>query len=142
MVQQVVFNGRFQFSDAGERATANAFVCDLSKEALDQVQPERRSWDEAHLESHMLGEPRLHSSRLVGRAVVNDQVQRDPLSCFTVEVLEELNELFRQVAQLTFADDDAGLQVECGEQLRRAVTLIIMHRVGGPAIFIGKPGCV
>ena len=78
----------------------------------------------------------------MGRAVVNDQVQRDPLSFSTVEVLEELDQLFRQVAQLTFADDDAGLQVECGEQRRRAVTLIIMHRVGGPAIFIGKPGCV
>lgn len=102
MVQQVVFDRRFQFGDAGERATANAFVRDLSEEALDEVQPGRRSWDEVHLESRMLGEPRLHRRRLVGRVVVNDQVQLDPLPYCTVDLLEEPDELFRAVARLTF----------------------------------------
>jgi hypothetical protein len=135
VLQQVVFDRLFQFGDAGERATANAFVRDPGEEALDEVQPGRRCRDEVHLESRMLGEPRLHRRRLVGRVVVDDQVQLDPLPYCTVDLLEEPDELFSPVARLAFADDDAGLHVKCGEQRRRAVAFVIVGHGGGPALF-------
>lgn len=74
LVQQVVVDRVFEVVDAGVAAAAHALCSDFGKEALDEVHPGRVGGCEMQLEAGMLFQRDLHLRRLVGRAVVENQM--------------------------------------------------------------------
>src|SRR5687768_17222462 len=73
-------------------------------------------------------EPALDPCTFVCTVVVHDQVHFLILWKLPFEVIEEPNELAAAVTLLTRADHFAVEDVECGEQSRRAVTLVTSVR--------------
>ena len=53
----VIVDGRFEVSEAGEHAATNALVGDVSEETLDHIQPGRTGGSEMDVEALVLGHP-------------------------------------------------------------------------------------
>ena len=86
----------------------------------------------------MLGEPGLHLGRLVRPVVVEHEVDVEVLLHAPVDPLQEADELFRTMARLALADDDAALQIERSKQRRRAMALVVVRHRSGPALLQGQ----
>ena len=85
---------------------------------------------EVQLEARMLGEPSLHLLGLVGLVVVADRMHVEVLGYGPVDLFQETDEFLGAVAWQTLADDLAGLHIECREQCRRAIALVVVrHRL-------------
>jgi len=112
---KVVQDGLFQFMDAAEDAAANPFLGEVAEEALDQVEPGSRGGREVQMEARMLAQPGGHVGMLVGRIVVDDEMDRQGLVGLSIESLQELQKLVMTMLRETFADDGAFLHVECSK---------------------------
>ena len=86
------------------------------------------------MEPRSLGQPVADQGGLVGAVVVDNEVDRELCGNIGVDGVEKFAELDRPVATMALADHSAGFEVERGEQVGGAVTLIIM---GAP---LGLPG--
>jgi transposase len=131
---KIVMDGSLQFGHACEDTPADALASDFCKEALNQIQPGRRCWNEMQFETRMLRKPGLDLFGLMGRIVVRDQMQVEVLGNGPVDFLQETDELLGPVPRQAFADDLPGLHIQGGEQCRGAVALIIMRHRRGPAL--------
>ena len=56
---KIVMDGSLQFGHACEDTPADALASDFCKEALNQIQPGRRCWNEMQFETRMLRKPGL-----------------------------------------------------------------------------------
>ena len=72
---EIVMDGGLQLRDALEDAAPDALAGDLGEEALDEVQPGRRSWNEVQREAWMPLQPCFHLIGLVGCVVVDDEME-------------------------------------------------------------------
>ena len=72
--QQIVVDRVLEVVDAGVATATDALCGDLGEEAFDQVHPGRACRSEMQLEAGMLVQPGLHLGRLVGRIVVENQM--------------------------------------------------------------------
>ena len=79
------------------------------------------------VEARMALKPAPHGGVLVGRIIVGDQVDFEMRRGITVDLVQEPDELLVAVAPGALPQDPAGLDVERGEQGRRAVPGIIMR---------------
>ena len=79
------------------------------------------------VEARMAFKPAPHGGVLVGRIIVGDQVDFEMRRGITVDLVQEADELLVAVAPGALPQDSAGLDVERGEQGRRAVPGIIMR---------------
>ena len=100
-----VIDGGLQLGDALEDAAADSLAGDLGEEALNEVQPGRRSRNEVQLEAWMPLQPRLNFLCLVRRVVVDDEMEIEMLGYGPVDLLQEPDEFFGAMAGQTFADD-------------------------------------
>src|SRR5260370_13803304 len=66
---QVIFDGRFEIGDAMKDAASDGILCDQAEEALDQIDPGRRSRREVEMEAPVAFEPCLDLGMLVGCVV-------------------------------------------------------------------------
>ena len=71
-------------------------------------------------------QPGLHRHGLVGRVVVHDDVDVQPLGDAAVDLFEEVEELPRPVATIALADDEAGGDIESGKERGGAVALVVV----------------
>jgi hypothetical protein len=78
------------------------------------------------MEPGMPLEPGADLGMLVRRIIVDDQVEFPPGWGFSVDLIEEADEFLMPMARHALADHLALQDVECGEQRRRAVALVIM----------------
>src|SRR6056297_84407 len=131
VLQEVVVDRALEIVDAGIAAASDAFDSDLCKEALDEVHPGRAGGREMQLEAGMFLEPGPHLGRLVGRVVVEDEMDVARLSDSAVDAAQECEELPGTVARHAVADDEARLHVERGEKRSGAVALVIVGHAGG-----------
>jgi len=133
--------GRFdQVLHAGKHTAAQSLVSDVAEEALDHVQPRRRSGREVHVESPVLVQPLLHHGVLVRGVVVADQVQRLVFGRLTVDLPEELQPLGMAMARLALRDDLPVEYVQCSEQCSRAVALVVMRHGRRAPLLQCQPG--
>ena len=98
-------DSRLEFGNAVEDAAAYLLARDLGEKAFHEVEPGRGCWDEVQLEAWMALKPALHGIRLVGRVVVDDQMEIETRERLLVDLLQELDEFLGTMARQAFADD-------------------------------------
>ena len=81
----------------------------------------------------MAGEPGADFVLLMRRVVIEDHVDGLVLWHFALDAVEETDELLMAVALHVLSDDRTVQHVECGEECRRAVALVIMGHGAGAA---------
>lgn len=120
-------DGVGQFLYGGEAAGGDA-VGQIAEEPLNQIEPRRRGWREVHMEAGMLRQPGFHLGVLVGRVVVGDQVNREILGRFPVDLPQEGQPFLMPVLLGDGRDQFAFQIVQRGKQGQGAVAKVI---VGG-----------
>ena len=120
-------------ADGAVRAAAELLGGQLGEPALDEVQPGARGRGEVQHEPRVGGQPLVDRRRLVGRAVVEDDVDVEIGRDLAIEGLQELLELDRAVAAVQRADDLAGGDVQRGVEARGAVAFVVVGRALGHA---------
>jgi hypothetical protein len=75
MMLQVAFDSRFKIGDTAKHAAPDGALCDQAEEALDQIDPGRRSRREVEMEARVAFEPCLDLGMLVGGVVVHYGMQ-------------------------------------------------------------------
>ena len=94
------------------------------------------------MEARMRREPAPDLGRLVGGAVVDDQVQVEIRRCLLVDAFQKAQEFAMPMAGQAFADDHPGQHVERGEQGGGAVTFVVVGHGPDRPFLIGNPGWV
>src|SRR5580692_7014176 len=84
-------------------------------------------WREVKAKARMTQKPSFHTRRLVGRKVVEHDVDTEVARNLLVECVEELNELDTPMPAPCAADDLAGGYVERGEKIERAVSEVVVR---------------
>src|SRR5262249_40163620 len=118
MMLQVLYDGCFEIGDAVEDAAPDGILCDQAEEALDQIDPGRRSRREVKMEAPVALEPCLDLGMLVGCVVVDDDMQIKGFRGLGVNGAQKAQKLLVPVPMHALADNPAGGDVECGEQGR------------------------
>jgi hypothetical protein len=106
VVFEIVQDGADKFWDTPEDTSPQATLCQVSEEALYEVQPRATGRDEVEVEAWMALEPSPHLGVLVGRVVVEDQVKVDIGRGLGVDEIEELDPLLMPVAGHAESDRD------------------------------------
>ena len=114
------------------------------EETLDLIDPGGTGRGEVAVISGMTKEPVLHLFGLVRAVVVHDQMHVQVVGHVAVYLPEKADELFASMPAFDPADHPAGCHVQGGEQIRRAVSLIVMGPRFGQAEIHGQgwPGAV
>src|SRR5450755_1308839 len=106
---------------------------ELRKEPLDEVEPGavfgREHEGEAAL--GLLGEPSLGFLGYVGGMIVEDDLDRGLRRVGGVELFEEFNELARAMSTLDAGMDEAGQQIDAGQQAERSQSDVFVIAGGG-----------
>lgn len=140
MVGNVIMNGGGERRDAGEDTAAQTLGGNVSEEALDHVQPGRRSGREVNMETRVFLQPFFDLGVLVGCVVVTHQMQCLLPGRFPVDLLQEIEPLDVAMTLLAGSDDLAIQGAQGSEQRGRAMALIVMGHGRGPALFQRQPG--
>lgn len=82
------------------------------------------------MEARVLGEPSLHFGRFVRPVVVEHEMQVEAFFRGPVDLAQELQKHLMPVAGLAVANDKPGGNIECREQGRCAVTLVVVRHGG------------
>src|SRR5580704_17570560 len=90
---QIVFYRPLQFLHTEEGSMANAFVRELAKPALPQIEPRGTGGREVKLKPAVFSQPVPHLRMLVGSIVVKDQMQIQIWRKLTVQSPHESQEL-------------------------------------------------
>lgn len=110
---------------------AEVLVGQVPEPAFDLVEPRRRGRCEVQVEPRVPVEPPLHVLVFVGRVVVQDQMNLEPWGHFTIDGLEERQELLVTMPGQALTDDLPGQHIQSSEQRGRAVTFVVVrHRRG------------
>ena len=132
---EIVIDGGLQLGDALEDAAPDALACDLGEEALDEVQPGRRSRNEVQFEAWMPLQPRLNFA--LSCASCSCRLSRWRSRCLaTVRSIffrKRMNSLARcrgRHSPMTLP----GLHVRSSEQRRCAVALVVVRHCGRTAL--------
>ena len=89
VLDEVRVDCSLQIIDAVVTAPADAPGCDLGEESFDHVQPGRAGWREMQLEARAFVQPGLHLGRLVGRIIVEHEMDVARLEDGAVNPSEE-----------------------------------------------------
>ena len=131
MLLKVGFDGGVEFGDAVEDAASNGVVGDQAEEPFDEIDPGGRCRGEVKVKAGVALEPGPDLGVLVGRVVVDDQMQIEQFRGVAVDGAQKAQKLLMAMAAHAFADHLAGGDVERGEQGRRPMALVVVgHRAG------------
>ena len=89
-----------------------------------------------------VGEPVAHFGGFVRGEVVEHDVDRELARHAAVDLLAERQHVGAGMALAQRVADLARLDVERGEQVGRAVALVVVRHRGRPALLQRQPGCV
>ena len=118
-----------------EHATLEPLFGEFGEEALDGVQPGRRSRREVEGEAWMAAEPVDHLGMLVGGVVVQDHMDQLARRDLALNGVEETDELLVAMTLHAASDDTALRHVQGGKQRGGAVSLVVMrHRAAASAL--------
>lgn len=126
---QIVFDGGDQLPYVPKTAAAEAFVGEVPKPALHQLQPGTRRRNEVQMEPGMPPQPGLHARVLVRPVIVHDEMQIEFGRGVAIDLFEKAQELLMPMARHTVADHLAVEQAEGRKQGCRAVACaVVSHR--------------
>jgi hypothetical protein len=97
--------GALERCDGIECAASDPAIRDLGKEAFDAVEPRRTRWREMDIISRMRCEPCLDFTMHVGSVDAQDQVQSEFPGNRSIDMFQELDELFVPVTRDTTLDN-------------------------------------
>jgi hypothetical protein len=114
-----VFDERFdlldQVTDASERASPNRTLRDDVEPDLDLIEPRRIRWREMDVKARVGCEPSSNAGVLVGRVVVDNEMNVQLLRDRRVDVAQELEELLVSMTLLALGQHATRGDVEGGE---------------------------
>ena len=139
MVRDVLFNGLNQFRHAPEYASADPFGGQFAEEAFDQIEPRTARGRAMHVEPRMPLEPPLHRGVLVGRIIVDDEMQGLVLGCLVINHPKEFQPLRVAMAREARGDDFPFRDIQCGKQGGGAMPLIVMRHGPTAALLQREP---
>ena len=131
----VAEDGFFELSGGAMDTAAQLLFCEHGEEALDLVQPGGAGRREVDVPAGMACEPVADRRGLVGRVVVDHQVDVEVGRDVGLDGAQELKELSGPVTLEAAPDHFAGRDIEGREERRRPVALVIMTaplRLTGP----------
>ena len=130
-----VIDGGLQGDDGMEDAALQLSPAQLGEEALDGVEPRSRGGGEMEGPARVAREPSLDLGMLVHGVVVEDDVDGLAFGHVALDGVKEADEFLVTVALHVAADYRAIEDIECGEECRRAVTLVVVgHRTEPTAL--------
>ena len=89
MAVDIVANGHNQFFQVPEDPSLQPIRGEVTKEALDHVQPGRARRREVHVEARVSLYPSLHGRMFMSRVVVADDVNLFVARCHPMDVFQE-----------------------------------------------------
>ena len=107
-------------------SSTKLFSGERREPSFDEVDPRCTCRREVHVEARTLREPTPDRRRLVGCVVIHHEMDIEMLGDLLVDRVQELLELERSMASMTFADHFSGRDVECSEQGRCSVPNIVV----------------
>jgi len=114
-----------QLGDAGVGATLERLFGQEAEEALHGVQPRGVGRGEVELDAGM-AEPLTDGRRLVGRQVVQDDVNLESRVHLFLDLAKEDQEVLCAMTLLAARDDLASRHVQGGEQVEHSVTNVVV----------------
>src|SRR5688500_7867891 len=110
-----------EIGDGGEDAAGNDVTLDLGEPELDLVEPGRVGRSEVKTDVGVMSEEVANALRLMGREVVDDDVDLATSGLASDDVAEEGDEFLGRVARRSFAEHLAALGVQSGVEGECAV---------------------
>ena len=128
---EVLLDGSNQLGHALEAPAPDPLLRQLPEPPLNQVQPRGAGRRKVQREPWVLLQPRPHLGLLVGRIVVQDQVQRSLLGKLPVQPPQKTQELLVPVLGPALSDHPPIQDVEGGKEGGGPMALVVMSH--GPA---------
>ncbi len=123
-------DGGLEFDDRVKDATLEAAAGELGEIPFDRVEPRGGRRGEVEEEAGMALEPGTDLCVLVGRVVVEDDVNQLSGRALGLDGIEKADELLMPVPLHAATDDLAFQHVEGGKQRRRPMPLVVVgHRL-------------
>ena len=122
----VLFNGRLQFTHAGENTPIERAALQLTKPPFDGIQPRRARRRKMQLEPRVLGQPGFDLRSLVSRTVIQDHMQIHLLRSLPLDLSREIQKLLGPVTLGNAAHHLARQNIEGRVQTGRAMALVIV----------------
>jgi len=126
VMREVDVDGSDQLGDAGKAAFSDDVISELAKEALHQVEPGRAGGGEVDVNAGMFCQPGADGGVLVGRVIIDDQVQGEFRRSLAMNLPEGNEPVGMRVARRGSAKDPAIEIVERSEERHRAMTRVVM----------------
>jgi len=127
----VAVDGLDKFVDAGYGQSLQLSSRQFGEEAFDEVEPRRRCRNEVEVHPRVFCEPSAYLGMLVRGIVIEDHVDLELRGHRALDGAKEPQELLVAMSRHALVDDLAGGDIECCEQRRGAVPLIVVcHRPG------------
>jgi hypothetical protein len=101
-------DGVFEFLQGLEHAAFEPFLCDVGEEALDGIRPRGGCRGEVEDEAWVVADPFQDLGVLVGRIVIDDDMDRLLLRHPGIDDIEEANELLMAMTLHALAEDLAS----------------------------------
>ena len=111
---------------------------EVAEEVLDEVEPGRGRGKEVEVDARIAVEPGFDLRVLVRRVVVENEVQFQIGVDPPLDTADEAEELLMAVPGETLVNDLAGGHVECSEEGRGAVPLVVVSHRPGASLLQGE----
>jgi len=115
----------FKLSDGRVYAALDLLSGELGEPALHLIDPRPGGGREVNIPMGSSRQPSLDLRGLVGGVMVHDDMNVEFARNTGVDLFEEVKKLGCAVALVALADDEAGGDVECSEERRRAMPDIV-----------------
>ena len=137
---EVVLDGGDEFADTAKHPAAETFLRELTEPALDEIEPGCAGRGEVKIETRMGRQPGPHGRMFMGAVVVQNEVEVQATGKGAVELAKKLQNRLMPMPPVALADDLTGQHVQCSEQGRRAVALVVMCERPTAALLHREPG--
>ena len=138
VVEEAV-DGIFEFLHGLEHATLEALLCEVGEEALDGIEPRGGCRGKMEHEARMFVDPFQDLGMLVGRIIIDDDMDCRLLRHPGIDDIEEADEFLMAMALHTLADDLAFQYIKRRKQCRDAVTLVVVGNGAGTSLLHRQP---
>lgn len=120
-----------KFSDATERATADALFRNFGKEPFDGIEPRRTCRREMNVIARSRFEPRFNEWMFVRRVIIHNEMHVELRRHAALDAIEKLHEFGMPVTRQALFDDLPRKDVQRRKQRRGTVANVVVRLRGG-----------
>src|SRR6476660_818864 len=134
MDTQIFVDRQVKVLDTVKDSATDAFLSELAKPSLDQVEPRGARRGEVETKARMGIEPRSDRGMRVRAVVVENQMKVEPTRRLAIEPAQEFQKLLVTMPRQTLPDHLALEDVQRSKKSRRSVALVVVsHRAAATA---------